>query len=173
MPEGVVTRTWAHPRSVADFACQWRSEVLAARRLGHRVGPGRYAEIRYERLVEDPERELRSVCAFAGIELEPGMLEYADEVDVSSKPHQQSLRRPPTPGLRDWRSQMAAEDVRAFDEVAGDLLRELGYGASTEPSARGRVRRLGYAARIRAWNLAGSATRRSPLWRRRHPVLAS
>src|SRR5215211_5957944 len=30
LPEGVVTRTWAHPASAADFACQWRAEVLAA-----------------------------------------------------------------------------------------------------------------------------------------------
>src|SRR3712207_2484896 len=42
MPEGVVTRTWAHPASAGDFACQWRTEVEAARALGTRVGPSRY-----------------------------------------------------------------------------------------------------------------------------------
>ena len=38
MPEGVVTKTWAHPTTVADFACQWRTEVEAAQALGGRVG---------------------------------------------------------------------------------------------------------------------------------------
>ena len=32
------------------------------------------------------------------------MLEYAGNVDVSAKPHQQSLKKAPTPGLRDWRT---------------------------------------------------------------------
>jgi hypothetical protein len=36
-------------------------------------------------------------------------------------------RLPPTPGLRDWRSQMQREHVRRFEAVAGDLLEELGY----------------------------------------------
>jgi hypothetical protein len=32
-----------------------------------------------------------------------------------------------TPGLRDWRSEMSAEDVERFEAAAGDLLDELGY----------------------------------------------
>ena len=39
MPEGVVTRTWAHPRSPAGFACEWRTEVRRARELGRRARP--------------------------------------------------------------------------------------------------------------------------------------
>src|SRR5919109_4070364 len=65
MPEGVVTRTWAHPRSAADFACQWRTEVRAAQALGRRVGPARYLELRHEELVGEPERELRRICELA------------------------------------------------------------------------------------------------------------
>jgi hypothetical protein len=172
MPDGIVTRTWAHPGSPAAFACQWRSEVAAARRLGRRVGAGRYLEVRYERLVADPEEELRRICALAGLAFEPGMLDYAGRVDVSAKPHQQSLTRPPTPGLRDWRSQMAPGDVAAFEVVAGDLLRELGYEAAVKTTLGGSARRLIYASRTAAWRLAGASVRRSPLWRRRHPPLA-
>ena len=53
MPCGVVTRTWAHPRSPAGFACEWSTEVARARALGRRIGASRYFEIRYEDLVED------------------------------------------------------------------------------------------------------------------------
>ena len=143
MPEGVVTRTWAHPRNAGDFACQWRSEVLAARALGRRVG-ARYSEIRYEELVAEPERVLRETCARAGLVFEPAMLGYAGEVDVSSKPHQQSLLRPPTPGLRDWRTELPEEDARAFASVAGDLLAELGYPSSGERTTAGRLREDAY-----------------------------
>ncbi len=172
MPDGIVTRTWAHPRSAAAFACQWRSEVAAATRLGRRVGAGRYLEVRYERLVAAPDEELGRICDLAGLGLEPGMLDYAGHVDVSAKPHQQSLTRPPTPGLRDWRSQMAPADVAAFEAVAGDLLRELGYEAAGRTTLGGSARRLTYASRAAAWRYAGAAVRRSPLWRRRHPPVA-
>jgi hypothetical protein len=172
MPAGIVTETWAHPRDAAGFACQWRAEVTAARRLGARVGPRRYLELRYEELVADPERELRRICDFAGLAFEPGMLEYAGGVDVSAKPHQQSLKRPPTSGLRDWRAQMSPADVAAFETVAGDLLRELGYAAAGSPTLSGRIRRASYAARSSAWTASSAALRVSPLWRRRHRPLS-
>jgi hypothetical protein len=103
-----------------------------------------------------------------GLPYDPGMLDYADCVDVTHQPHQQSLKRAPTPGLRDWRAEMKADDVRAFEEVAGDLLAKLGYPTSAQPTLVGRLRRVSYAMRIRAWNAAAWAVRVSPLWRRRH-----
>lgn len=174
MPEGVVTRTWAHPRSPAGFACEWRTEVRRARGLGRRIGASRYHEIRYEELVADTEGVVRSICAFADLPFEPAMLEFAGNVDVSAKPHHQRLLQPPTRGVREWREQMSEGDVRAFEAVAGDLLSELGYevrSGTREPTPRGRVALASYRARMGAWNAAAYATQRSPLWRRRHAPL--
>ena len=174
MPEGVVTRTWAHPRSPAGFACEWRTEVRRARELGRRVGASRYHEVRYEGLVAETERVVRSICAFADLPFEPAMLEFAGNVDVSAKPHHQRLLQPPTRGVREWRTQMADEDVRAFEAVAGDLLVELGYEVRSgirEPTPRGRAALAWYRARMCAWNAAAYAAQRSPLWRRRHAPL--
>jgi hypothetical protein len=171
MPKGIATETWMHPRSPAGFACQWRTEVDAARRLGRRIGAHRYLEVKYEDLVRDVEPVLKRICAFAGLDYERQMTNYAGNVDVSSKPHQQSLTRPPTPGLRDWRAQMPAADIGAFEQVAGDLLQELGYETNEDPDARGRLRRASYRARTTAWRAASFGLRRSPLWRRRHPPL--
>jgi hypothetical protein len=168
VPKGIMTETWMHPRDSADFACQWRTEVTSARRLGRRVGNSRYFEVRYEDLVKDTEASLRGICRFAGLSYEPGMLDYVGNVDVSAKPHQQSLKRPPTPGLRDWRAEMSDEDAASFRRVAGDLLRDLGYENDGETDASARVRLLSYAARATAWRGASFALRRSPLWRRRH-----
>jgi hypothetical protein len=170
MPRGIVTETWMHPRTPAEFACQWRSEVAAARQLGRRVGT-RYLEVRYEDLVADVEQALRRICGFAGLEYEPGMIDYAGNVDVSAKPHQQRLMEPPTKGVRDWRTQMSHEDVAAFEHVAGDLLGELGYATSHAPDASGRARLAWYDARALGWRGASFALRRSFLWRRRHPLL--
>ena len=170
LPKGLVTETWMHPRTPADFACQWRVEVAAARRLGRRVGK-RYLEVRYEQLVADVEAVLRRICDFAGLEFERGMVDYAGHVDVSAKPHQQRLLQPPTTNVRDWRTQLPSADVASFERVAGDLLGELGYETSDDADAAGRLRRGAYRSRALAWRGAGFALRRSPLWRRRHPPL--
>jgi hypothetical protein len=174
MPRGIVTESWGHPRTPGGFACQWRSEVRAAQALGLRVGE-RYLEVLYEELVAGAGAVVERICAFARLPYEAAMLEYEGTVDVSAKPHQQRLRQAPTPGLRDWREDMAPEDVAAFEAVAGDLLAELGYETATDPSAaaraRGRAALAAYAARTAAWRAAGLAVRRSPLWKRRHPPL--
>ncbi|MGH3034378.1 MAG: sulfotransferase family protein [Gaiellaceae bacterium] len=175
MPRGIVTETWAHPRGAAGVACQWRTEVAAARRLGARVGPRRYLEVRYEALVNDPEGVVREICRFADLPYESEMLEYPGSVDLSAKPHQRSLAKAPTPGLRDWRTQMAAPDLTTFEHVAGDLLSELGYEISRPaahgPDLYGRFRLASYGTRMALWRGTGFAVRRSPLWRRRHPLL--
>ena len=173
MPEGTFTRTWAHPGTVAQFACLWRKEVGDARTLGRRVGATRYHEVRYEALVADAESAVRGICRFAAIAFEPAMLDYTGSVDVSAKPHQQRLLTPPTTGVRSWREDMSAADAAAFDAVAGDLLGELGYdaGADGRSGPRATIARARYAARLAAWNVTTSAVQRSPLWRRRHPRL--
>jgi hypothetical protein len=170
MPRGLVTETWMHPRTPPDFAAQWRTEVAAARRLGRRVGP-RYLEVRYEELVADVEPVLRRISEFAGLEYDDAMADYAGNVDVSAKPHQQRLMQPPTMGVRDWRTQMAPTDVLAFEHVAGDLLAELGYETTAGADIKGRLRRVSYGSRALAWRGASFALRRSFLWRRRHPPL--
>jgi len=175
MPEGTFTRTWAHPRTPAQFACLWRKEVADARSLGDRVGATRYHEVRYEALVANPDATVRGICAFAGIPFDSAMLDYAGAVDVSSKPHQQRLLAPPTTGVRSWRDDMPAADVAGFEAVAGDLLRELEYDvtAETRPTARSALMRRWYEARLAAWNASASLLQRSPLWRRRHPRLSA
>ncbi len=175
MPEGTFTRTWAHPRTPAQFACLWRREVRAARALGERVGSLRYREVRYEALVAGPEQSVREICAFADIPFEPEMLDYTGAVNVSTKPHQQRLLTPPTTGVRSWREDMSEHDVSAFDGVAGDVLADLGYGVGTTTCSdmRARMTRRSYDVRLAAWNVSASVVQRSPLWRRRHPPLSA
>ena len=175
MPAGTFTRTWAHPRKTSEFACLWRREVRDARALGQQVGTGRYCEVRYEDLAATPSPIVESICDFANLAFEPAMVEYSGVVDVSEKPHQQRLLQPPTAGVRSWRRDMSLGEARAFEEVASDLLAQLGYELldppPRSPTARARAARGWYSARLAAWNATASAQQRSPLWRRRHPPL--
>jgi hypothetical protein len=175
MPAGTFTRTWAHPRNASEFACLWSGEVADARALGRRVGARRYYEVRYEDLVTATLQVVESICDFANLSFEPALVESAGAVDVSEKPHQQRLLRPPTAGLRSWRRDMSPGEVRAFENVAGGLLAELGYELLDppphSPTARAQAALVWYSARLAAWNVTASVQQRSPLWRRRHPPL--
>jgi hypothetical protein len=97
------------------------------------------------------------------------MLGYVGQTDSARKQHQQRLNEPPRVGVRDWRTEMPPSEVAGFEAVAGGLLHELGYGVSRR--GRDRRRLTAYEAKARAWRAVGSATQRSPLWRRRHPIL--
>ena len=150
VPAGIMTEGWGHPRDAAGFACQWATEVRAARELGRRVGTARYLEVGYEALVAEPEAGLRGICAFLGLAYDEAMVDYAGKTESARKEHQQRLNEPPRVGVRNWRTEMAPADVAAFEAVAGDLLHELGYEATT----RGHDGRRLAAYRARSCRLA-------------------
>ena len=163
---------WARPRGLLSFAAQWRRELEGARRLGARLGPGRYAELRYEDLVADPQAKLRELCAFLDLDWEPGLLEYHRGVDAGALADHPKLAEPPGAGRSDWRTQLAAAQQERFEAVAGPMLDAYGYerrfprpspGAQTRAAAE----RAGLAARIWTWDVSLAAVRRSPAWRLR------
>lgn len=131
------------PASVAEAALYWKKRVQYGRRKGRALEAGRYTEVRYEDLIRDPETELRRLSQFANLAFHDEMLRYferAGEVlDLEMHPHRhQGLHRPPTVGLRDWRTKMNDEDVSCFEALAGDVLTEFDYERrfkQTSPSA--------------------------------------
>ena len=48
-----------------------------SQRFKRQVGERTYREIKYEKLLEDPARELRSICEWLGVEYKPEMLEFS------------------------------------------------------------------------------------------------
>jgi sulfotransferase family protein len=163
---------WARPRGLAGFACQWQLEVSAARDFGSTVARGRYLELRYEDLVGDPDPHLRGVCAFLGLAFEPEMIEYHRGFAPGAHQDHPRLAEPPTPGVRDWREQMASKEIERFEAIAGPLLADLGYPrAYPAPSSPARARAaLDWAAvraRLTSWRAALALVRKSPLWRLR------
>jgi hypothetical protein len=126
--------TWRED-PVSTIALWWEREVRLGCEDGRALGPELYYEPRYEAVVADPAGECARLCAFLDVPYDEAML--ASPADA----------RPPTPGLRDWRAQMPADDVRRFEAAAGDLLDELGYPrAFPDPAPEARE----HAARMRA-----------------------
>jgi len=112
-------------------ARNWVRRIRRAQRVGSRLGPDYYYELRYERLIQDPAGELCAVCEFLGEIFEPGMLEYHQVARerISTDSHFFSnVRNPPSrQRIGRWRDEMSVKDQRLVQFVAGRLLTELGY----------------------------------------------
>lgn len=126
---------WMRQNEVVDCALYWALRVETARRAGRWLGPHRYCEVRYEDLVRDPAATLRRVCEFLCLRYVDDMLDHrasAEEL-VSTEPNLnefRTLHMPVTPSLRDWRTQMGVDDLRTFEQVAGEVLVNFDYGLS-------------------------------------------
>jgi hypothetical protein len=139
---------------VGTAALYWEWNVRLAREDGIALGPGRYREILYEHLTEDPATVCAELCAFLDVDYDEAMVRY-HEGKQRNRPGLSVKRSwaPVTAGLRDWRVEMSAPDVEWFEALSGPLLEELGY----ERPARGPAPE-GQAAAV----LSARATFRSP-----------
>jgi len=139
--------TWAED-PVSTTALWWEWLIRLGREGGAEIPAGLYHEMQYEQLVAAPERELRAMCEFLDVAFDDKMLRYhegktREGADLSAN----SAWLPPTPGLRDWRTQMSAEDLERFEAAAGEMLDELGLErAVPNPSPAARQ----HAARMRS-----------------------
>jgi len=112
------------PRSAARA---WAAHV----RAGRQAPPQRYHELRYERLVADPEGALRSLFGFLGEAWSEEALAYAREDRSAEGVNETSAGRialaPDMTAIGRWRRDLSAEARKAVSEEAGALLAELGY----------------------------------------------
>jgi hypothetical protein len=136
----------AEPPPIEIAAKRWRRRIERSRRISSELE--HYLEVRFEDLINDSEATLRRICAFVELDYDPAMLTYHESArerleemaDNLPAEHDKQLRpgtrierkasslKPPDPSMiGKWRERMSADDVAAYESVAGDLLTELGY----------------------------------------------
>jgi len=106
---------------ISTVALWWELNVRMGRKAGNSMGPGLYYEVIYESLVKYPIEVCMELCAFLGISYSGSMVHFHETAKTKKS------ARPITPGVRDWRTQMPAEDVELFESAAGKMLTDLGY----------------------------------------------
>jgi hypothetical protein len=102
--------------------------VRSGRNGASGLAPRVYYEIRYEELVAHPTQTLMTITEFMQLPYSEEMLTY-HEGKTRYQPGLPTNKAwlPPTPGVRDWRSQMSHRDLELFEAIAGELLSELGF----------------------------------------------
>jgi Sulfotransferase family len=138
--------TWEED-PVSTAAWWWEFNVRLGRDDGTSLRSGLYYEVRYEALIARPREQCERLCAFLGLPFDEAMLRFYDD-RASADPGLELKRAglPVTPDLRDWQSQMLAEELERFEATAGELLDELNYSRAVP---RPRPEALEHAARIR------------------------
>ena len=133
--------------TAADVARRWRKKIARAREDAPKLD--HYLEIRYEDLILETEPVLRRVCEFIDLPWDEAMLSYhersgerlremaralpaegrAKELSVERRmaTHAMTTKPPSADRVARWREQMSREQRESFEQVAGDLLAELGY----------------------------------------------
>jgi protein-tyrosine sulfotransferase len=110
-------------------AATWKRYVEAG--LKHREHP-RYVEVYYEDLIMNPEDTLTSLMEKLDLTFDPNMLSY-HKVDSDSR---RLETMPQNPGAKQplyqsamgrWKQDLSSEEQQKVVEIAGDLLRNLGY----------------------------------------------
>ena len=137
---------WFGPNTVEEAAETWQEWIRDARRdaaaLPH------YTEVRYERLVSEPEIVLRELCEYLQLPWDDAMLrfeerapervaevitDYREEgrlvatVAQRHEIHALTSRPPDASRAGRWRRELPAEEVATFEAIAGETLTALGY----------------------------------------------
>jgi hypothetical protein len=134
---------------VPEQAARWVKRIRKSREQAEGLEGQRYVEARYEDLVREPEKTLRRICEFIELDWDPCMLTYHERAGERLQEMAGELRqegdhakqaagyridnhlpttRPPDPSKLDkWRREMPPPEVAAYEQVAGEMLTELGY----------------------------------------------
>jgi hypothetical protein len=117
------------PNTPVEAARHWGLHVAAGLAAERAFGPDVVHTVRYEDLVRDPERELKAVCDFVGLEYDDRMVDQRDYRLPAYTAGQHALvgRRPDPSRIDAWREDLRPEQVRAFERITGELLELLGY----------------------------------------------
>lgn len=130
-PFGPWARYWVEPERRAEFEATsdlhrclwaWRRHTESALAQGAALPAGRYLEVRYERLAQDPLPEAHRLLDFLGIAA----------ADSRRLLHARLGRaRPQSVGR--WQQELQDDERALVEQEAGALLRRLGYAADGGP----------------------------------------
>lgn len=122
-------RPTEYTRDAGKAAEYWARAVHAGRMAGAKLG-SRYIEVRYEAIVEQPERTLREFFARLDEPWDAGVLSFHERernLGWAESSAEQVTKPLNATALGRWRADLKEEDKQKVKDMAGPLLIELGY----------------------------------------------
>jgi exopolysaccharide biosynthesis WecB/TagA/CpsF family protein len=131
VPRYEAVRVWVnyHPYTVGRL---WAQATRAALELAQHP---RVTILRYEDLVQHPERTVRTLCERLGISYDPAMLDVA-QVNSSHQSSAGGARKGMHSDAIDrWRHALTSGETAVTEQLCGPLMRRFGYEAAAQPRA--------------------------------------
>lgn len=123
-----------HKKEICHSISQWARAMDNTFRARAQLPADSYYEVRYEHLVNEPERELRWMCGFLQEEYHPAMREPSTiaSVAVPRRKTWHSLTHAPvtTDRVGSWRQRLEPWEIALCDATIGKKLVTMGYELS-------------------------------------------
>jgi hypothetical protein len=103
---------------------EWIRHVKGGQRYGKQLSENRYIEVRFEKLLNDPEAVLKRLCIFLGEPYDPKMLDFHKPENNSWGIRLSPLKKKVETGKN---KDLSLFERYRFKKLAGDLMKELGY----------------------------------------------
>ncbi|MCD0451882.1 sulfotransferase [Actinocorallia sp. API 0066] len=167
-------RWWEHDSTFAMTT--WAAAIDAGDRARRMLPPNSYHELQYERLVTDPESELRRLCGFLREDFDPAMLEPSSVASVTprrKKHHRRTHEAVDASAVHAWQSRLEDWEISLAEYFLGERLARYGYELSgaPRPTARAATHYLATVAAMRR-SRAAKDTRDAVRRLREHGELA-
>ncbi len=107
-------------------------------------------ELRYEDLLDDPEKTARDLCSFVGEQYSDQMLAFHESAVAypTDKGNDENLAKPLMQSNKEkWKQQMTQKELRIFEAVAGKELEEYGYARAVPEASISALEKL-YITRL-------------------------
>jgi sulfotransferase family protein len=124
---------WAQERALYAWALLWQWTVRKGRRCGAKF-PADYLEVRYEELVREPEKTLRTVGEFLDHDLDYGRIQKNSVGRVASPNTVWKEESNPETfhSIGRWKNKLSSSEIVGLEALIGDGLAEFGYSLSAE-----------------------------------------
>lgn len=124
----IIPLDWG-PNTVIKAAPWWVEKVAYGLAVETIWTENRIARVKYEDLVQSPERTLRQLCAFVGIDYQPQMVQATGfQRPTYTKSQHTLIGEGPDPSrVAAWKEKLSPRQIECFEYLTRELLRYLGY----------------------------------------------
>jgi len=133
------------PKHIYHLAKRWKHFLDEFGEFKKVVRKENLYELRYEDLLDHPEKIARDICSFVGEDYSDKMLSFHESAspyptDINndknlSKPLMQSNKEK-------WRTKMTLQELRIFEAIAGKELEDFGYARVVPDASISRIEKL-------------------------------
>ena len=123
---------WDRERALFAWALNWQWTVRKGRRYG-RMFPADYIEVRYEDLVEHPERTLSTLGEFLDHDLDYRRIQKTGigRVAFPNTVWKEESNAEAFSPVNRWKAKLSQPEIAALEALIGDCLEEFGYPRTT------------------------------------------